>query len=94
MKEQLDSLKATFPDLPHFPNQGKGTIKIPAAWLIDQCGWKGYRNGDAGVHPNQPLVLVNYGNATGRQILDLANQIMESVKQKFGILLEMEVNVF
>jgi len=67
--------------------------KIPAAWLIEQCGWKGYRTGDAGVHPNQPLVLVNYGNATGLQIVGLANQIMDSVYRKFGITLEMEVNV-
>ena len=68
-------------------------VKIPAAWLIEQCGWKGYRNGDAGVHPNQPLVLVNYGNASGQQILVLATQIMDSVYQKFGITLETEVNV-
>ena len=67
--------------------------KIPAAWLIEQCGWKGYRNGDAGVHPNQPLVLVNYGAANGQQILGLANQIMDSVEKKFGIRLETEVNI-
>lgn len=67
--------------------------KIPAAWLIEQCGWKGYRNGDAGVHPNQPLVLVNYGAANGQQILELANQIMDSVEKKFGIRLETEVNI-
>lgn len=67
--------------------------KIPAAWLIEQCGWKGFRSGDAGVHPNQPLVLVNYGTATGNQILGLAQQILDSVEKKFGIRLEMEVNV-
>ena len=87
------SMAESFPEMPHFGNAEEETVKIPAAWLIDQCGWKGYRKGDAGVHQNQPLVLVNYGNATGQQILDLANQIRQSVKQKFGVLLEMEVNV-
>ena len=62
--------------------------------MIEQCGWKGYREGDAGCHPRQPLVLVNYGNASGLQILELSNRIMESVMQKFGITLEKEVNVF
>ena len=88
----LVSLQEKFPGLPSYP-QADENLKIPAAWLIEQCGWKGYRNGDAGVHPNQPLVLVNYGTATGQQILDLANQIMDSVQQKFGIRLETEVNV-
>ncbi len=67
--------------------------KIPAAWLIEQCGWKGYRDGDAGVHPGQPLVLVNYGTATGGQILELATRITDSVYQKFAIGLETEVNI-
>ena len=88
----LVSLLEKFPGLPSYP-QADENLKIPAAWLIEQCGWKGYRNGDAGVHPNQPLVLVNYGTATGQQILNLANQIMDSVQQKFGIRLETEVNV-
>jgi UDP-N-acetylmuramate dehydrogenase len=75
------------------PSMASYDVKIPAAWLIEQCGWKGYRNGDAGVHPGQPLVLVNYGTATGRQILDIATQIRDSVYQKFGITLETEVNI-
>ncbi len=71
----------------------RGPVKIPAAWLIEQCGWKGFREVDAGVHATQPLVLVNYGNATGSQILGLASRIVDSVREKFGISLETEVNV-
>jgi len=69
------------------------TYKIPAGWLIEQCGFKGKRFGDAGVHKNQALVLVNYGNATGQEVLDLAHRIMKTVKEKFGIRITPEVNV-
>ncbi|RZJ90223.1 MAG: UDP-N-acetylmuramate dehydrogenase [Chryseobacterium sp.] len=72
---------------------GADKIKIPAAWLIEQCNWKGFRQGDAGVHPKQPLVLVNYGKATGVEIFALSTQIIASVKEKFGITLEREVQV-
>jgi UDP-N-acetylmuramate dehydrogenase len=95
-KDVMDSLLKRFAEMPFYP-ASPGTpgesAKIPAAWLIEQCGWKGYRNGDAGVYPNQPLVLVNYGEATGQQIVALAGQIMDSVHQKFGIRLEPEVNM-
>ena len=84
-------LKKNFPGIVTFP-QGT-SVKVAAAWLIEHCGWKGYRNGDAGVHSNQPLVLVNYGNATGQEILDMANAIKEDVQNTFGITLETEVNV-
>ncbi|MCX6243989.1 MAG: UDP-N-acetylmuramate dehydrogenase [Bacteroidetes bacterium] len=90
-ESQFLELKEKFLAIVSFP-QNDG-IKLAAAWLIESCGWKGKREGDAGVHPNQPLVLVNYGNATGQEILQLSQEVKDSVYQKFGVLLETEVNV-
>ena len=91
-KEQLDGLLRTEQDVPNYKINDE-TFKIPAGWLIEQCGWKGYRKGDAGCYERQALVLVNYGNATGREIFDLSGEIKVSVKEKFGIDLEREVNI-
>ena len=85
-------LEKKYPNMPFYKISDK-TIKIPAGWLIEQCGFKGKRFGDAGVHKNQALVLVNYGNATGNEILDLAKKILQTITDQFGIDLEMEVNI-
>jgi UDP-N-acetylmuramate dehydrogenase len=97
-KDTFKGLQQQFHDIPSFPVPADqpgsdDCVKIPAAWLIEQCGWKGFREGDTGVWPGQPLVLVNYGSATGQQILDLADRIIASVRQKFGITLAPEVNI-
>jgi UDP-N-acetylmuramate dehydrogenase len=90
--EIYNNLKKRFPDLVSFP-QPDGTFKLAAGWLIEQCGWKGKRIGDAGVHEKQALVIVNYGNATGKEILELAEEIKKSVTDRFGVEIETEVNV-
>ena len=89
-KGLFDKLKSQYPDAPGYPLEN-GMVKIPAAWLIEQCGWKGKREGNAGVWPKQPLVLVNYGGATGQEIVALANTIKQSVAEKFGIDIVPEV---
>jgi len=86
------SLKKDYPDIPLFADTS-GEYKVSAGWLIEKCGWKGKRIGDAGVHDKQALVLVNYGNASGKEILSLSEKISGSVMEKFGINLEREVEV-
>ena len=90
--EVAENIKKEFPEMPKYdlPN---GTVKIPAAWLIEQCGWKGKQVGNTGNHAKQALVIVNYGNATGHEIWQHALAVQKSVKEKFGVLLEPEVNV-
>lgn len=88
----VNVLKAKYPKLPVFMDHSGG-MKIAAGWLIEQCGWKGKKIGDAGVHDKQALVIVNHGNATGKELFDLSEQIKKSVVEKFGICLEREVEV-
>ncbi len=83
-------LRSAHPDLPIHPGPDGDSAKLPAAWLIERCGWKGHRDGDAGVHARHALVLVNHGAATGAQILALSERIRESVQARFGIALERE----
>lgn len=90
-KEQFHALKEKFPNITGY--ELENGFKVAAGWLIEQCGWKGYRRGDAGCHERQALVLVNYKNATGSEILRLSNEIIESVSVKFNILLQREVNL-
>ncbi len=91
-KKHYEELKEKHPDIPGFDVDNEH-IKIPAAWLIEQCGWKGKRNGNAGVHVHQPLVLVNYGGASGMEILKLAMDIRQSVADRFDVELQPEVSI-
>ncbi len=88
----FQSLQSSYSNIPSYPVDNQ-SVKVPAGWLIEQCGWKGKRFGDVGVHPHQALVLVNYNNGNGEQIFDLAMKINASVYEKFGIKLTTEVNV-
>ncbi len=88
----FNRLLAHYPQIPHYKTPEK-KMKIPAAWLIEQCGWKGKSIGNIGIYHKQPLVLVNLGNATGAEVLKVAETIQKSVYNTFGILLETEVNI-
>jgi UDP-N-acetylmuramate dehydrogenase len=81
-----------WPQAPHYDVDAT-RVKIPAAWLIEQCGWKGRAMGHAAVHAIQPLVLVNTGGATAREILALCQAVQQSVEERFGICLQPEVNI-
>ncbi len=89
----FSELKKFFPNIPSFPSENSDAIKIPAAWLIEQCGWKGKRLGDAGVYEKQALILVSYNANNGAAILELAQKIQESVNEKFRVQLTPEVRV-
>ncbi|MFP9112723.1 UDP-N-acetylmuramate dehydrogenase [Flavobacterium sp. RHBU_3] len=91
-KTQFDALYKKHPTMPHYVVSDT-EIKVPAGWLIEQSGFKGSRFGDAGVHARQALVLVNYGNATGQELLNLSEKIQQTVFENYGIAIEAEVNV-
>ena len=88
-----NSIKINFPELVAY-KAGENSMKLAAGWLIEQAGWKGRTFGDYGVHKNQALVLVNYGGALGKEIYDLSSEIIDSIKEKFGVILEREVNIY
>lgn len=87
---QAEALLAGHPGMPLFRGAGDDTRKLSAAWLIDQCGWKGHRDGDAGVSADHALVLVNHGQASGQDLLALARRIAASVQARFGVAIEPE----
>ena len=91
-KKAFEAIHAKFPEMKYY-DVSETEVKVPAGWLIEQAGFKGKRFGDAGIHKNQALVLVNYGNATGQEILNVSKTIQETILATFGILIETEVNV-
>lgn len=89
---QFTELLKRYPEMVFYPCE-EGKVKISAGYLIESCGWKGYREGDAGIYPRQALVVVNYGNASGQDIVRLYKRVEQSVKEKFGIAITPEVNI-
>jgi UDP-N-acetylmuramate dehydrogenase len=92
-RQQLDALKTDHPQIPHYPDK-HGHFKIPAAWLIDQAGWKGHQVDNVGVHNAQALVLVNHGDGNGQQIAILANNIKQDILRRYGVSLEREPTLY
>ncbi len=93
LKSEFETISPNFPEMPHY-TVSETEVKVPAGWLIEQSGLKGKRFGNAGIHKNQALVLVNYGGASGHEILEVSQIVRQTVFEKFGIKIEAEVNVF
>ncbi len=91
--DKANEIRRFYPSMPAY-KAGENEVKLSAAWLIETTGWKGRKIHNVGTYKKQPLVIVNYGNATGKEIIDFAKKIQQAVKQQFGILLEPEVNIF
>ena len=91
-EEQAAKLLARWPDMPRY-GAGEGFVKLAAGWLIDRCGWKGRRMGPVGVHDRQALVLVHYGGGTGADVMRLARAVQRDVAERFGVRIDMEVNL-
>ena len=91
-KAQFEALQKDYPNMPHY-DEPNGKVKVPAGWLIEHAGWKGWRNEHVGVYDKQALVLVHYGGGKGHDIVDLAQRIQDSVKTTFGIVISPEVNI-
>ena len=89
--EQFEALKQQYPNMPHY-DEPDGRVKIPAGWLIEQAGWKGWHDEHVGVYEKQALVLVHLGGGTGRDIVELSQKIQQSVEEKFEIKISPEVN--
>ena len=95
-RERFEAIRKDYPTMPFYEvrnGQGDSSYKIPAGWMIDQCGWKGKTIGPAGVHSRQALVLVNKGGATGSDIVRLMKAVQHDVSERFGISLQPEVNI-
>lgn len=91
--EVAERLRGEYPEMPLYPVADQGRVKLAAGWLIDKSGLKGYREGNVGVHERQALVLVNYGGATGGEVLAFARMVQRGVKEKFGVEIDTEVNI-
>ncbi len=92
-REVAEQLLAQYPEMPHYPAQQEGKVKLAAGWLIDKAGLKGYKEGNVGVHERQALVLVNLGGATGGEVIAFAHKVVARVYEKFGIEISPEVNI-